>query len=61
MNMASTECFNTLYEISHPQKRILVLGTSGTGKLTTVQRFIEQQTKKDYYEKYCSTCKRKPK
>lgn len=47
MNMASTECFNTLYEMSHQQKRILVLGTSGTGKLTTVQRFIEQQTKKD--------------
>ena len=42
--MSKEEFRNALH---NQQKNLLVFGTSGIGRLTTVQRFIEQQTKKD--------------
>lgn len=51
MNIISTENLNTLYEITHPQKNILVFGKAGIGKLTVVQNFIDQRNeKKDYFK-----------
>ena len=51
MDIISTECLNALYEITHPQKNILVFGKAGIGKPTVVQNFIEQRNeKKDYFK-----------
>lgn len=47
INITSTDCMNTLYEITHPQKKILVFGRSGIGGASIIQDFIEQQMKKD--------------
>lgn len=44
MSIMSIEEFKTLHNL---QNEMLVFGKAGTGKLTTVQCFIEQQTKKD--------------
>ena len=53
--MSKEEFKNALH---NQQKNLLVFGTSGIGRLTTVQRFIEQQTKKDtkdYFKNKYST------
>lgn len=51
MDIISTECLNALYEITHPQKNILVFGKAGIGKPTVVQNFIDQRNEqKDYFK-----------
>ena len=51
MNIISTESLNALYEITHPQKNILIFGKSGIGRATIVQNFIDQRNEtKDYFK-----------
>lgn len=51
MNTISIENLNALYEITHPQKNILVFGKAGIGRATVVQSFIDQRNKeKDYFK-----------
>ena len=47
LNQANTETLNILYELTHPQKNMLVFGKAGIGHTSIVQKYISEQSLKD--------------